>query len=159
MEVGDKAESQQLDELVVAAAYLHDIGYAVPHTKFHPLDGAVFLQEWGWPDQIVQMVAYHTGAEIEADVRGLANELAAIPRPDQSLIDAVTCCDMTTTPVGATCAPGERIEEILVRYQPGHQVYTSVHRSTPYLLECCERHFSRNPQARQLGHTKAGKVA
>src|SRR3954469_2944306 len=37
--------------VLVAAAWLHDIGYAEPlrRSGFHPLDGAWYLQDDSWP--------------------------------------------------------------------------------------------------------------
>ena len=63
-----------LDEVLVAAAWLHDIGYVpgLVDTGFHPLDGARFLRRSGVCEQVAALVAYHSCAEIEADVRGLA---------------------------------------------------------------------------------------
>ncbi len=38
-------------DMLLAAAWLHDIGYAraVIDTRFHPLDGAGYLRRHGWP--------------------------------------------------------------------------------------------------------------
>jgi hypothetical protein len=49
-------------EMLVAAAYLHDIGYAptLARTGFHPLDGAVHLRELG-EERFAGLVAYHSG--------------------------------------------------------------------------------------------------
>jgi len=35
-------------EVLIMAGWLHDIGYstAIGHTRFHPLDGAVYLSSW-----------------------------------------------------------------------------------------------------------------
>ena len=66
---------------VLAAAWLHDVGYApsVAQTGFHPLDGARLLQEQGISPGMVALVAHHTGAVLEAEERGLAEELATLP--------------------------------------------------------------------------------
>ena len=55
-------------EALVAAAWLHDVGYApsVRSTGFHSLDGAVFVRAEGFPPLVVSLVAYHTGAVFEA---------------------------------------------------------------------------------------------
>jgi HD superfamily phosphodiesterase len=49
--------------LLVAAAWLHDIGYApgLRDTGFHPIDGACHLQAIGWPPAICHLVAHHSG--------------------------------------------------------------------------------------------------
>src|SRR5215468_2096838 len=49
---------------LVAAAWLHDIGYApeLVETGFHPLDGARYLGRRGVDAQIVSLVAHHSCA-------------------------------------------------------------------------------------------------
>ena len=68
-------------DVLEAAAWLHDIGYAevVAVTGFHPLDGARYLAGCGWPECIVGLVAQHSGARYVAADRGLAEALAAYP--------------------------------------------------------------------------------
>jgi HD superfamily phosphodiesterase len=63
---------------LVAAAWLHDIGYApeLIDTGFHPLDGARYLRRVDVGERIVSLVAYHSYAPIEAEVRGLGDVLA-----------------------------------------------------------------------------------
>jgi hypothetical protein len=53
--------------------WLHDIGYApeLAGTGCHPLDGARYLRRIGVDEQVVSLVAYHSCARIEAEVRGL----------------------------------------------------------------------------------------
>ncbi|HEX3648664.1 MAG TPA: HD domain-containing protein, partial [Pseudonocardiaceae bacterium] len=45
-------------ELLVAAALLHDVGYAKPLARsgFHPLDGAWFLTDAGVPPRVCALV-------------------------------------------------------------------------------------------------------
>jgi HD superfamily phosphodiesterase len=88
-----------LPDDLVTAAWLHDIGYApdLVQTGFHPRDGARFLRCAGVDGQIVSLVAYHSCAQIEADVRGLGAEPAAEFTPAGPLLaDALLYCDMTT---------------------------------------------------------------
>jgi putative nucleotidyltransferase with HDIG domain len=62
-------------ELVTAAAWLHDIGYApaTAATGFHPLDGARYLRDVCHADmRLCRLVANHSCAMIEARGRGLA---------------------------------------------------------------------------------------
>src|SRR6185503_17372573 len=61
-------------DLLVAAAWLHDIGYseAAAVTGFHPLDGARLLDRDGWPHRIAWLVAHHSGAVFVARARGMA---------------------------------------------------------------------------------------
>src|SRR3954451_11264972 len=91
-------------ELIEAAAILHDVGYSpsIATTGFHPLDGARFLRDQENADErLVRIVAHHSCALLEADLRGLREELEtefALESPD--LVDAMLYCDMTTTPDG-----------------------------------------------------------
>lgn len=139
--VGRQAENHGYDETVVAAAYLHDIGYGqdLIDTGFHPIDGARYLRAACWSEDIVSMVAFHTGAEYEARSRNLSRELGRFDRPDQNRIDHVTYCDCCTTPTGQLTTPAERINEILSRYPSDHVVHQTIQVSKPYLLECCAR--------------------
>jgi hypothetical protein len=110
---------------LVAAAWLHDIGYApgLAVTGFHPLDGARFLRRAGAGGQVVSLVAYHSCAQIEAGIRGLADVLAAEFAPaDPVLADVLLWCDMTTGPDGDHVRPADRLAEIRERYGPGHEV-------------------------------------
>lgn len=72
-----KGAALSANRAVVCAAWLHDVGYAesVSVTGFHPLDGGRLLQSLGAPMEIVCLVAYHSGAEFEAEQRGLADDL------------------------------------------------------------------------------------
>jgi HD domain len=87
--------SQALDRVdrpyLVAAAWLHDIGYApgLPATAFHPLDGARHVRFLG-QERLARLVAYHSSARWEAEDLGLADELAAFPREDSATSDALT---------------------------------------------------------------------
>jgi predicted hydrolase (HD superfamily) len=80
----------------VAAAWLHDIGYALElvETGFHPLDGARYLRRVGVDGQVVNLVAYHSCAQTEADVRGPGAELAAEFSPADPLL-TVRCSTAT----------------------------------------------------------------
>ena len=124
-----------------AAALWHDVGYliALGRTGLHSLDGARHLASRGDPRLVVTLVAYHSGAEYEAEERGLVEELADFERPPQELLDALILCDMTVGPRGQRMTVDERIAEILIRYAPNHPVHRAVTRSQGYLRECAER--------------------
>lgn len=135
----------QLSVEVGCAAWLHDIGYApsVAATGFHPLDGAQFLLTEGAPTAVVSLVAYHSAAMIEAEERGLADELSAFVLPPESDLDALTLLDMSTGPDGARVEPADRIAEILRRYKPDSPVHRAVTRSRDDLLGACDRALRR----------------
>lgn len=136
------AKTLGLPDDLVAAAWLHDIGYApdLVQTGFHPLDGARYLRRTGVDGQVVSLVAYHSCAQIEADVRGLGAELAAEFSPaDPSLADALLYCDMTTGPDGDYVRPADRLVEIRGRYGPDHEVTRFVARAASQILATAGR--------------------
>ncbi|MER7171744.1 HD domain-containing protein [Streptomyces mesophilus] len=139
-EAGPAVPAEERD-LLVAAAWLHDIGYApeVRETGFHPLDGARYLASLGAPDRLVRLVAHHSGAVYEAEQRGLAAELAVYEREDSPLLDALIYADMTTGPAGQRFVFDERIDEILDRYDIRSDVNASITKARPYLGAAVER--------------------
>jgi hypothetical protein len=136
------AEMLSLSEELVAAAWLHDIGYApeLVETGFHPLDGARYLRQVGVPEPVVSLVAYHSCARIEADVRDLGDVLKSEFVPgDPLLADALCYCDMTTGPDGDYVRPADRLVEIRGRYGPDHEVTRFVERAASEILTTAAR--------------------
>ncbi|MEU5849371.1 HD domain-containing protein [Saccharopolyspora shandongensis] len=129
------------EDTLVAAAWLHDIGYSpeIGHTRFHPLDGARYLRAHHWPETIVNLVAHHSGARFEAAERGLADQLAEFPFNDSPLLDALVAADLTTGPAGERFTYDERMEEILSRYQPDDPVHRTWTRARPVIGEAVAR--------------------
>lgn len=126
-----------LSDDLEAAAWLHDIGYApeLIETGFHPIDGARYLRSIGIDGEVVNLVAYHSCAQIEADVRGLGADLATEFSPADSLSsDALLYCDMTTGPEGDFVRPADRLVEIRGRYGPDHEVTRFVERAASEIL-------------------------
>ncbi|MGW3495856.1 HD domain-containing protein [Streptomyces sp. NPDC001020] len=131
-------------ELLQAAAVLHDVGYAprLAVTGFHPLDGARFLRdEHGADERLVRLVANHSFALLEAEERGLRDELASeFPLLEEPLlVDALVYCDMTTTPDGGRTTAPERIAEIVGRYGADSVVGRFIRRAAPEILSSVER--------------------
>ncbi|GCE18688.1 HD domain-containing protein [Dictyobacter kobayashii] len=120
--------------LLIAAAYLHDIGYAPPlqKTGFHPLDGACYLYNCN-QDRLASLVAYHSESTFEAELRGLLPELERIPREHSLIADALTYCDMTTSGDGKQVSFKERLDDIFNRYDHSHIVYKAIKSATPAL--------------------------
>ncbi|MEU9428328.1 HD domain-containing protein [Streptomyces sp. NPDC048342] len=121
-------------ELLCAAAMFHDIGYAPPlvMTGFHPLDGARYLRDSAAADdRLVRLVANHSCALVEAEERGLREELEAeFPILDNAgLVDALAYCDMTTTPDGTPTTVDARLAEILTRYDRDSNVGRFIRRA------------------------------
>jgi hypothetical protein len=108
-------------DLLVATAWLHDIGYApaLRDTGFHPLDGARYLDRHGWPARLCGLVAHHSEAGCVAAARGLAGELAAFGNEHSALSDALTCADQTVGPHGRRMNVDERLADMIRRHGPG----------------------------------------
>ena len=141
--VGRKAESiadlfGEDADLLISAAYLHDIGYApsVTTSGFHPLDGARYLRDVIHAEmRLCSLVAYHSCAHIEARNRGVEDELSAEFEPVGGVLaDALTFCDMTTTPDGEPTDVETRLAEILSRYGEGHLVAESMSEASPSIV-------------------------
>lgn len=132
-------------DAVVAAAWLHDIGYAprLRRTGMHAIDGALFLDLLGAPTELVSLVAFHTGAEYEAHERGLVDQLIQFDPPSQHLLESLTYVDLTTDVDGQPVTVQERVHGILTRYEPQHPVHRAVTRSRAYLEACASRAAAR----------------
>ncbi|MFB9677645.1 HD domain-containing protein [Streptosporangium vulgare] len=125
----------QESDLLTASAWLHDIGYApqLVDTGFHPLDGARYLREVHQADdKLVRLVAHHSCAVYEATERGLLDVLnEEFDRERPELVEALTYCDMTTSPDGLPLDVDVRLAEIHSRYGPEHLVSRSITNATP----------------------------
>jgi HD superfamily phosphodiesterase len=87
-------------DLLEAAAWLHDIGYApgLTLTGLHQLDGARHLRDAQHADAMLcRLVAHHSCAIIEAEGRAFS---------------VLTCCAMTTSPDGELMPVEQRLSEI-----------------------------------------------
>ncbi|GAA1296192.1 HDIG domain-containing protein [Saccharothrix xinjiangensis] len=128
-------------DLLVAAAWLHDTGYAatVAATGFHPLDGARHLGRLGWPDRLCALVAHHSGARLLADVVGLVEELDAYPREEGPVADALTYADQTVDSRGNRVTIGQRLVDVLARHGPDSPHARVHHLREPFLLAVAER--------------------
>jgi hypothetical protein len=120
--------------VLVAAAYLHDIGYApeLRDTMFHPLDGARFLRGHGC-ERLAKLVAHHTGARVEAEELGLEAQLAEFPEERSLVANLLSYCDLTTSPDGHAVEASARLEEIILRYGDAPPA-RAARRSAPALL-------------------------
>ncbi|MFG1602751.1 HD domain-containing protein [Actinoplanes sp. NPDC049265] len=133
----DPAESEVLE----AAAWLHDIGYApeLRDSGFHPLDGARHLAATGWSDRIAGLVGHHSAAFCVAEVRGLAAELARFPHEVSPVSDALTYADQTVGPNGRFMNFDQRLADMLERHGP-HSPNAAAHtKRSPLLRAAVER--------------------
>jgi hypothetical protein len=126
--------------VLVAAAYLHDIGHApeLVASGFHPLDGARWLQEQGF-DRLAGLVAHHTGALFEADARGLATAMSPFPVESSVVSDALTYSDLTTGPAGERMGVAERLGEIERRYGRASLVVRALEQASETIVAMVER--------------------
>lgn len=111
-------------EMLIAAAWLHDIGYApqLMETGLHQLDGARFLTRQGLPVRVCALVAHHSGAAAVAGLLGLSDEIAAFEDERSPVRDALWYSDMTTGPDGTPLSFTERLAELRGRREPGDPV-------------------------------------
>jgi hypothetical protein len=119
---------------LIAAAWLHDVGYApsIAATGFHPLDGARYVRKLG-QERIAGLVAHHSAANVEAELRGLSAELAEFPDEASTTTAALTYCDMHTGPTGNPVSLRKRIAGVKRRYGADHVVSRSMMRARPEL--------------------------
>lgn len=122
-------------DLLVAAAYAHDIGYApsLAILGFHPLDGARYVARAGY-GRLAGVVAHHSGAKYEATLRGLEHELAEFADEQSDVTAALAYCDLTTGPDGQRMTPNERLAEIEDRHGPHSVVVRGLRLGWPELL-------------------------
>ncbi len=146
--VGQKAESiahilGDEAELLVCAAWLHDIGYAprLVKTGFHPLDGARYLRDIRHgDDRVCRLVANHSCAIVEATNRLLGDDLFREFPPDDGMVsDALTYCDMTTGPDGNQTSVAARLDEIVARYGAGNLVTTYILEARPQIISAIQK--------------------
>lgn len=139
--VAARVQSLTRDPSCVMAAWLHDIGYAEPlaDTEMHAIDGAAHLLRNGAPCEVVSLVAFRTGAEFEAEERGLLDHLLPFDPPDEATLDLLTLADLRTGPTGETVTVEEHLDEILMRYEPPHPVHRAVVKGRGGLEDRCRR--------------------
>jgi hypothetical protein len=104
-------------DLLLAAAYVHDVGYApeLAQTGFHPVDGARFLRAAGH-GRLAGLVAHHSRADVEAKERGLQEVLSEFEDERSVVSQALTFCDLTTDTEGRPVEARNRLAEIRERY-------------------------------------------
>ncbi|HVA60590.1 MAG TPA: HD domain-containing protein [Mycobacteriales bacterium] len=126
-------------DVAVAAAYVHDIGYAegIATTGFHHLDGARHLRELG-EQRLANLVAYHSAGCWEGQIRGLADELTEFDEELSLTADVLTYCDVLTGPSGQPMELRARIDDVERRYGADHPVTQSLKMGLPVLASRIE---------------------
>ena len=134
-------------DLLEAAAWLHDIGYApdLAVTGLHALDGARYLRDAQHADAMLcRLVAHHSCAIIEAEERGLADVLGREFEPPPDVLgSALTFCDMTTSPDGEPVPVERRLAEIHAPLRPRAPGEPVNPRATPMILRAVEQVHGR----------------
>lgn len=127
--------------LLIAAAWLHDIGYAeeLRDTGFHPLDGARYLDRLGLPKRLTSLVAHHSGARFVAEERGFGLAMADYPVEVSALSDALTYADQTVGPHGRPYTVEQRMSDMLGRHGPDSPQARAHGARGPYLLGVASR--------------------
>jgi putative nucleotidyltransferase with HDIG domain len=141
-------------DLLVCAAWLHDIGYApsVAETGFHPLDGARLVEGLCKDGRLAALVAHHSGAAVEASLRGLSGPLNAEFACERSAAaDALWWADLTTGPDGESVTATERLAEIERRYGPNHLVTKSISQAKAELFGSVRRTQQLVGRSAQVG--------
>ena len=136
------------DEDLRVAAILHDIGYApeIAHVRFHPLDGARFLNAEGYPERVVSLVARHSCAVVEAELREI-NGVEDFVDEASPTRDALWYCDATTGPQGQRLTADDRWTEVRTRYGPDSIVTTFLDRAEPQMRAAVNRTLKRMAEA------------
>lgn len=141
-------------DLLVAAAWLHDIGYAHPEppTGFHPVDGALLLIDKGWPRRLVSLVAHHSEARFTAPAQGAQAALAAFDREPGPVTDALVYADMTAGPDGRRLRLKDRLEDVRRRHATDPPDLRDAREARePYLILATARVDVR---LREIGHDR-----
>jgi hypothetical protein len=122
-------------DVLVAAAYLHDVGYApeLALTGFHPLDGARHLRVLGH-ERLAGLVAHHTQGRHEAKLRGLQQALEGFNDEDSIVSVALAYCDLTTGPSGQSMTPAQRLLDVEARYGENSPVTGGLRAAWPELM-------------------------
>ena len=147
---------------VVAAAWLHDIGYApaVSDTGLHALDGARYLRALGVPDRLCGLVAHHSSAATESQLAG-RNQHTEFGGEVSAASDLLWFCDMTIGHDGRGTTLEQRLAEITIRYPAGDVVRRAIRQAEPDLAAAVARTQRRLDAARPLrspGAAQRGSV-
>ena len=102
-------------------------------TRFDALDGARYLRSLGLDRGVVNLVAHHSCAVIEAQERGSTIDLTEFPVESCDLVNALIFCDMTVSPDGERIGVEARIAQVLDRYGELSVVGRFMRRAAPEL--------------------------
>jgi hypothetical protein len=106
------------EELLLAAAVGHDIGYAdrLKHVGYSSLDAARHWRSIGAPERLADLAAHSINARLNGTLRGFGAEYADIPDEQTPVRDALWFCCLTAGPSGGRVRFEDRMDEIRARY-------------------------------------------
>jgi peptide deformylase len=126
--------------VLVAAAWLHDIGYAAAlrHTGLHSIDGARYVRRRG-DTRVAALVAHHSFSAYEAYIRGLGAQIERFENEKSIVTDLLAYCDLTTAPDGAATTLDDRLASVMSRYTPEHPTRRALHAAEGGIREMAVR--------------------
>lgn len=89
----------------------------------------------GWSDQVTRLVAWHTRAEKEAELRGVARYDEEFARLPAFVVAVLTWADLTSTPDGDVCQAEGRLRRILETHPAGSLVHEATRPSWTLLMD------------------------
>jgi len=145
--------------LLLAAAWLHDIGYApaLRRTGFHPLDGGLYLRERKWDPRLTALVAHHSGARFVPVERGFAEQMATFKFEETALSDALCYADQTIGPHGKRMSVEYRTNEAIARHGPDSPNARARVERVPYLLAAAARVENRLQERKPPAGNRAAR--
>ncbi len=82
-------------------------------------------------ERLCCLVAHHSAAATDAELAGLAAEIAEFEDEQTPVRDALWWADMTVGPDGEVVAFPDRMAEVRARYGPDHPVSRALDKSMP----------------------------
>lgn len=142
--------------LLVAAAWVHDIGYSqtLRQTGFHPLDGARFLASLDWDPRLCGLVAHHSGSRFVAAAGGLGPALGEFVYVQDAVSDALTIADQTVGPNGRRLTLDERMRDMLERHGP-QSAHARAHAQREAYFRATLHRVTARLEDREAGESRA----
>lgn len=131
------------------AALLHDVGKALDpdDTEPHGFVGARLLDSLGLHD-VAPLVAYHSGARLEAEMRGMSDrDRWSLVEPD--LLAVLTFLDRTTSANGEVVSLAQRRSDMVAHHGEGSKQVRIFDATLPEVR--CGQHLLAMPMPERPG--------